>query len=86
MQTFQVTVLGGTRPIRDVRTQIGKKVPPPNKRLHPAPRRVLGVGHFVTRKYVVRSNQQRFQISSHFAARVSREPLGRTSWDIGIRK
>ena len=35
-----------------------------------------GVGYFVTRGFAVRSNQQRFQVSSHFAARVSRDPLG----------
>jgi hypothetical protein len=48
----------------------------PNKRLHPAPRRVPGVGHFVTLGCSVRSNQKRFQFISHFAARVSREALG----------
>ncbi len=33
----------------------------PNKRLHLTPRQVLGVGHFVTLGYSVRSNQKRFQ-------------------------
>jgi hypothetical protein len=56
----------------------------PNKRLHPAPRRVLGVGHFVRLGCSVRSNQQRFHLSSYFASRVSREALGGKGGDSAI--
>jgi RimJ/RimL family protein N-acetyltransferase len=40
---------------------------------------VVGVGHFARLRCSVRSNQKRFQISIRFAARVSREALGRQS-------